>query len=130
MLVRDVHPQKATFPISLTLSGISMVISSVHPSKAPPSIFVTLFGIIDLTHPVISRFPSLSRRQLPSALNDGLEGDTVILVSPAQPEKADEPMEVISLWMSNVVRLLQPWKVLDSIEVTELGMEISVRLEQ
>ena len=48
MLVRELHPTKAPFPIVVTLFGILMLVRYLHPSKAPFPIVVTLFGILML----------------------------------------------------------------------------------
>ena len=48
MLVSDLHPAKAQFPIFVTLFGILMLINDLHPLKAIFPMFVTLFGIFIL----------------------------------------------------------------------------------
>ena len=46
MLERLVHPENASFLISVTLSGIFMSLRLIHPENASYSILVTLSGII------------------------------------------------------------------------------------
>ena len=48
------HPEKALFPILVTLSGIFMLVKLLHPEKALFPILVTLSGIfilVKLLHP-------------------------------------------------------------------------------
>lgn len=45
MLVKPVHSQKANFPNSFTVLGISILASPEHPQKALSGIFVMPDGI-------------------------------------------------------------------------------------
>ena len=53
-LVRFVHPEKTTFPIETTLSGITTLMSLIQPSKALSPITLTLLPIVALVRPVQS----------------------------------------------------------------------------
>jgi len=50
--VRLLQPEKAQFPMSLTLSGIVMDARLVQTAKAQSPMLVTLFGIVMLVKPV------------------------------------------------------------------------------
>ena len=53
MAVRLLHPEKALFPMLITLAGMVMVVSPSQPSKAEGSILVTSSGMIVVEHPAI-----------------------------------------------------------------------------
>ena len=54
ILVREAQPEKASFPISVTLEGITTLVREVQSAKAPTPIYVTLSGITILVREVQS----------------------------------------------------------------------------
>ena len=48
MLVSDLHPEKALFPMFVTLFGISIQVSELQRKKAEETILVTPLGILML----------------------------------------------------------------------------------
>ena len=67
ILVR-IQPEKASLPMLVTLSGMTMLVKPVQPSKAEESMLVTLpsVGMTLVLQPKISVFVAVSIRQFPA----------------------------------------------------------------
>ena len=102
MLVRLVQPEKAQHPISVTESGMTMLVRPVQPEKADSQITVTESGLTVVEQPEIILFVAVSMMALLLSRESYflLPSDTQMLVRPVQPEKAFRPIAVTESGMT------------------------------
>ena len=103
-------------------------VSPEQPPKAPEPMEVTLDGIVVFWHPKISSLVDVFIIALQLSLESytSLFASTFIFVTPLQPPKAPEPMEVTLDGIVMLVSPVQLSKAPEPMEVTLEGMEMLV----
>ena len=96
MEIKLLHPQKASMPIQVTLSGIVIEVKLLQPQKASSPMHVTLFGMIVFLQPTtrVFVFVAIMALQLLRESNFGLPFSTIMEVRPPQSPKAYSPILV------------------------------------